>query len=49
MQWIHGPLGVDSGASLLLALVLVGGVAWTLHQLAEDPGIRLGRRLSAET
>jgi len=40
---------VDGGASLLLALVLVGGVAWTLHQPAEEPGIRLGRRLSAET
>jgi len=38
MQWIHGPLGVDGGASLLLALVLVGGVAWTLHQLVEEPG-----------
>jgi peptidoglycan/LPS O-acetylase OafA/YrhL len=46
MQWVHGPLGLDGPASLLVALVLAVAVAWALPLLVEEPGIRLGRRLT---
>jgi len=49
MQWIHGPLGLGGVASLLVALVLIAGVAWELRELVEEPGIRLGRRLTTPT
>jgi peptidoglycan/LPS O-acetylase OafA/YrhL len=46
MQWVHGPLGLEGIASLVVALAGVVAAAWTLHRLVEEPGIRLGGRLS---